>query len=410
MSIATPKGDPGKDAGGVPRVLAAALVVLAVAALVVFGRVRPAHPGRARDVDAAYCYVAGLAWRRGLDPYDFEQYRAVGRTLGDDPIRCSFAYAPTAAGLVVPFSLLAPARAGRLMVALNVASALAVGWSLATAAGRRLGRGRWRPLALAGVAALAVGAPQSALNLYMGQTTLACLALVCLAFLAAERGRTALGGILLGLATFKVSVPAFVLALVLVERRWKVVAALAVTALLLAAYPLLRDGPVGLTRGWLGAMQLYRTFPQNRPDYVTSFGLAGVLKAYGLPYGWTPLVALVAFAWLAWRRVAADPLERLGVALALPVLFVSGHVYDMAALSPLYVAALLATRHNRPAFAATLGAVALATLPPSIWDRVFPYRGGKELAALVVLAVVVGCVERRAAEARSVAQADDGKA
>lgn len=381
------------------RVVAVMVVGAAVVALVTFGRLRQAPPERPRDIDAVYGYVAGLAWRMGLDPYDYPRYERLGRSVGGAPIRCSFAYAPTAAALVMPLSRLTPGAADRALAALNVASALAAGFVLAAAVGRRVGEalGGWRPVASAGVAALAIGSPQAALNLYQGQTTLFCLALVCLAFWADERGRPLLCGALLGVATFKISLPVFVIALVLFERRWKVLGALAVTALLLASYPLLRDGPVGLARGWLGAMRLYREFPWNRPDYESAFGFAGALKGVGLPTGLAPLVALLGLGWLYLRRNVADPLERFAVALALPVLFVSGHLYDAVAFSPLYAAVLLATRRTPPAFAASVVGIALMVLPPSIWNRLVPFRWGKEVVALGLLAVLVACVELRVA-------------
>lgn len=392
-------GDPGR--AWLARAAAVLVVVAAVAALVTFGRLRPAHPGRPRDVDPLYCYVGGLAWRLGLDPYDYGQYRRAAARLGTNRIDCCFAYAPTSAALAIPFSRLSPADSERLVVVLNVASALTFGLALAVAAGRRLGPGElgaWRPLALAGVAALAIASPQAALNLYMGQTTLFCLALVGLALWAEESGRPGLAGALLAVASFKITLPVFVIALALLERRWRLVAALAAVGVALASYPLLRDGPVGLARGWLGSVRMYKGFVQNFPDYTTSVGLAGVLKGHGLPYGWTPLVALGVLAWLWLRGRRADPLERYAVALALPVLFVSGHAYDLVALVPLSLASLLATRRRPAAFAGVALGVGLLALPPSVWDVLFPFRGGKEGVALALLAVMMACVERRAGE------------
>lgn len=381
-----------------PRALAVMIVLAAVVALIWFGRLRPAHPGRSRDVDFWYCYSAGVVWNRGLDPYNDETYRTIGTAATGKPIECNFAYAPTASALVSPLARLTPEQARWVIAGLNVGSALVVGLTLASAANRRLAAeeiGRWRPVVLSGIAVLAIGSPQASLNLYQGQTTLFCLALIGLAFWAEERGLPWICGAVLGIATFKISLPAFLIALAVLRGKWKVVLPLAVTALLLAWTPLLRAGPVGLTREWLSAMKQYKTFPQNGAGYVTSFGAAEILGAIGVPGGLVPLLGAAGLAWLLARRNVLDPLETLGVALALPVMFVSGHLYDTVALFPLCLALLLATRTAPVAFIGAIAGVVLLVLPPSAWNQALSYRWGVEVVALALLAGLAAAVEAR---------------
>ena len=390
----------------VPLILAVTIVVAAAVVLIWFGRLRPTHPSRPRDVDLLYGYTAGVVWSRGLNPYDDVTYQHVGELIAGEPLRCNFAYAPTAAALLTPLAMLTPDQVRWGFAVLNVASALIVGLTLAAAVGRRLAPdecGRWRPLVLAGVAALTIASPQASLNLYQGQTSLFCLALICLAFWADERGRPWICGALLGAATFKILLPAVVIALLLPRAKWKAALALAATVLLLAAPPIFREGPIGLARDWIDALRHYRLFPQNDPAYTTSFGAADMFGRIGVPQALVPLAAAAGLAWLSARRRVLDPLEALGVALALPVLFVSGHFYDAVALAPLAVAVLLATRAAPAARLGAAAGVVLLVLPPAVWNQAFSYRWGIEVVALALLAGLMAAVEVRGRRPSSLA-------
>ena len=234
-----------------------------------------------RDVDFRFFYSAGLAWRSGLNPYDLDQYQraydAKQQGLPEVALDCTFAYAPTAAAILLPLAALPPYPARLAMRAINAASAVALAAFLFAAARRRVeGPGASAPQRLLpwAVAALTLASPATANNAIMGQTTLLTVALLALAWWARGAGRPALCGALAAVASFKPSVGVFVYAVLLLDRDWRTVTALVVTSLLMAAVPLWQQGPVDLAGSWLEAMRLYKGFPQNRPEFFASFGAA----------------------------------------------------------------------------------------------------------------------------------------
>ena len=357
------------------------------------------------DLDFRYFYSAGLAWRSGLNPYDLEQYqRAFDAEYQGFPewaLECTFAYAPTAAAILLPFAALPPHPAKLAMRAINAASAVALAAFLFAAARRRVeGPGASAPQRLLpwAVAALTLASPATANNAIMGQTTLLTVALLALAWWARGSGRPALCGALAAVASFKPSVGVFVFAVLLLEHDWRTVTALVVTSLLMAAVPLWQQGPVDLAGSWLEAMRLYRGVPAAQPEFFASFGAASLLEGAGLPHSFTPLIALGGFAWTYWRRQRLEPPELFSLCLAWPVLFIMGHGYDIVALLPLLASALLAARRSLTATVLVLSLIGVASMPVAlvrlITDNPLAMHF-REVAYLILLARIIISVEWR---------------
>ena len=316
------------------------------------------------------CRRPGLC--TGVDPYDNDRYQQLAPAVGLDKLACNFAYAPTAAGLFIPVSWLSPAGWNAVMASMNVLAACLGGFVLAVAVKRQgetlVGSGSWTVLWSSGAAALLIASPFSSANLYTGQTTLVPLALALLAYVTEVRRLPAWQGVLLALASFKIVTVILVIFWVLGRRQWQTWLAFLGTSLLLASVPLWQLGPIDLTKHWLQALQLYKSYPQNQPDFTSSFGLSALLHPFGLPTGWSPFLALALFGYVVYRRRYLTSFEPYAVSLALPVLFISGHIYDAITLVPLGIAALLATWPQRNVFWPTALLVLLESMPPRFWS------------------------------------------
>ncbi len=311
---------------------------------------------RSRDVNFRYLYAAGLTWKAGLNPYILEDYYRVSPFS----LECSFAYAPTAAGFAVLLATLPIDAARTALCAVNLTAALAIAlilWMAVRRALRVRPMGPWFPILPALVAALVLAAPSVLINCINGQTSAITVALLCGAWWSREAGRPIAAGILAAGASFKPSIAAFAILLVLLDRDWRTIAAMALTCLAMAAIPLYLTPGAELARSWLSAMQAYGAFSQNRPESPESCGLGSVFCDLGLRPSLTPPLALAGLLWSLRRRQELGPLGLFALSLAWPVLLIRSHDYDSVALLPLIAFAVVFAappvpgRFGRPASA-----------------------------------------------------------
>ena len=236
----------------------------------------------------------------------------------------------------------------------------------------------------------------------MSQTSLICLAFLCLAWWSSEAHRPVLCGVFTALASFKPSLGVFVYIALLLRRDWRMMVALIVTCLALAARPLWDQGPVALVGSWLSMIRLYGQYPENQPSWPQFFGLKKLLFDLGMGYRFVPLLGVVGFGWSLWRLRFIRPLEMFALCLAWPVLFIQAHNYDVVVLHPLYVAVLIAIRRSYLALGGTAALVGLIA-----WDesgvfsrRLYPgvslYPHGTIIVSLAFLVALVIMIEWRA--------------
>jgi hypothetical protein len=310
-----------------------------------------------RQGDFVHLWLGGRLAAAGGGPalYDpVAQRRALDAALGGStPDRLwaprndalgAFFYPPPAALAYAPLGALPLRTAGLLHALLHAAGAAAAGLLLA----------RWAGLRASAGALLVLTCPAAFFGHVLGQNGVWALLLVTAGLLLHQRGRPALGGLLLGLLVAK--------------PHWLVLlapAALALRSARLAA---------GATAGAAGAalLSLLLLGPAPWRDWITQLGALAQLSAaegaplrllYGLPSAalragapsWGPAVAGLlpwALAW-AWAAARPGPTAAAGAVLLAGLASPHLHPYDVVVAIP----ALALVCARRPALGLGLAAL-----------------------------------------------------
>lgn len=379
------------------------------------GKGRPSgkHVGA---LDVIYYYVGGSCYREGINPYDYEKFTQWSREHMWDvafvdsstrAVQTGYAYPPTAA---VPFwalSLLSFNGARLAWLGLNWVSLAVVGgimlWGASARAsaagvapfweGEARGRLAWATPML--LVAFLLFNPFTSHNIWMGQSSLVALALLCGAWWAKEKDHWVLCAVLTALATAKISMSAFFVLTLLVERRYRAFFATCACCAVLAIIPLMREGPVGTLTWWFTGMKQYL---QGRPGDLTNtenFGLRNLVAAwFGVQVGGWSVVGLAAFALCAWKRRLFTSLEFFAVGLAIAALFVKGNDYDLVLLVPIFAACLVAGARSLFWTLLVLALFGAIAVPKRLFSESLDAPGLLRLREVVVLLVTLGLVLR----------------
>lgn len=365
--------------------------------------------------DFIYFYAGGGCYRDGINPYAYDLYtRWAMDHLANHPqvdpstrgVDTGYAYPPTAA---LPFWAIAhlPFNPARLLwLGLNGASlAVVLGvmwWAMRGGARSDPGRsdvpqdvGRWAwagPVILAGFALLN---PFTSHNMWMGQSSLIALAILCGAWWAKEKGHWLLCAFLTALATAKISMSVFFVLTLLVERRWRTFFATCAFCFVLAAIPLWHDGPLGVAQTWLESMKRYREARPSLPESTENFGMRSLAAVwFGVRSAGWEVVGLLAFALAAWGRKWFTSLEFFAASLALAALFVKGNDYDLVLLIPVLAACLIATAHSLGWTLLVVTCFAAMAFPKRIYLEKLGSPGMLRVREVVLLLVTVAIILR----------------
>lgn len=363
-------------------------LLFSMLALVAFGVVGVGRDGRgleASNIDMGFFHSAGRAWQSGVSPYKFEHLDAA-RESGARINETGFAYPPQIAAFCVGLALLPVPAAKVLTWFINIAAvaALALG---CIAMLRQYGSypwGRWL------LPALIVGNPFSAHVMWMGQSTLVVAASVLWAWIAIRRGYPWIGGALLAVASIKPQFAMFPLLWLLLERRFLPVLISGAAMAILALPAIIVSGPISVVAEWLGAVTLYQhqAFAAlGNPHVFGLRNLAYVLGWHAPSLAWIAIVATT----VLWRyRDRFLDVEIFCLLLALPLLFIYAHDYDIVILAPLAVVSWIRwSRRHVAAFIAWASAM-LLFFPQRLlrgfdWPLLLQYRVVIVLAFIVTL-------------------------
>jgi hypothetical protein len=346
-------------------IVSRAITTLAVVSAVLFGFAGVGRAGSSPfSLDGRFLQVAGAMWLHGRNPYDAHAFETVARSMGLPIVGAlGFAYPPTVAPLALLLGALPPAYFPLALGALNVGAAIAtiaILWRL-------LPEPYAHRLDVRAVAIVAVMASPFVHHVFwMGQTTLVALAALAGGwYFGVVSRRVGVGGVLLALSTLKPQVVAFPLVWLLLERRWALTLVSCVVACAMGLPAAIASGGiVAMSRDWLHALSRYASGPVQTASFQHVFGVRSLLVLSGLgPSACALALATLALGALTLLWVTRERLGALGVlavSLALSVLFVYAHDYDLAVLAPLMVFAWIETE-DRPvaAFALVLSVAAL---------------------------------------------------
>jgi hypothetical protein len=345
-----------------PRAIGAIALAASIAILLALGVWGVGHGGTTH-LDTPILYLAGKYWLAGGSAYLQDVVPRVSGAIGETFERYTFAYPPQASAIFALLAVGSVETGNAIMTGLNLLSLAALSY-----VGVRLAGPDDSELRRWIVPALVVGNLSTVFAVWMGQTTLIVTAALGGAWYCARRGRPVLAGVLLAIATVKPPLSLFVVLWFVLERAWKVLAAMTAAILVLAAPAMYGSGPIDAFLEWLGSLGKYGGEAHNAVGSRMLFNLQSFLWAVGvttpnlLPLGFVATLAV----WYRRHAFVADDL--IGILLAITMLFGYGHSYDVAALV-LLIPAFWRRVHADPRAAAVALAMLVAiSFPNSVLE------------------------------------------
>ncbi len=297
-------------------------------------------------------FSIGRCWVQGGNPYDPAQLSDTHAAFFTSVTRERCYYPPQSLPMLAALGAAGPRVGAALVAGLNVAGVLTLLWCVRHQLRRPLGH------AVAPVHGLRNHLILIPLALYpgtlglirYGQIGLPAMACIYGGWLLVSRGRPWIGGVLLGLATYKPQYALLPLLYLLLERQWRCLFTAAATTALLAAPAMISLGPITAVRDWLSCVAAYQELPYNQLGHHLVCGLPSLLAAAGVEmpaglYVQVPAVAAAVALWLGRRRIAVD--DMLGLLLSAQFTLGVGRYHDLLLLAPLWASLGLRSSRGR---------------------------------------------------------------
>lgn len=351
------------------------VLAAAVGVTTALGVLGVGHGGVAgTNLDMRILYLAGVLWRAGSSAYTHVPTGPADPWLAEAISRYDFAYPPQIAPLCLLLAAWSPVGARVVMTGLNLAAAALLAAVCVRVARQPEPSARPQPADASGwlIPALVIGNFATAFVIWAGQTTLIAILALMLGWYHARRGRWLIGGMLLAVSTIKPQLSFLVMLWLVLERRWRVLAATAASAVVLAALPIAISGPVGVMTEWSAAAMRYASGPYNTLGSRMIFGLGNVLAIAGITTSFLLPVALLIVGCLWYYRASLADEDVLALLVGLSLLFGFSHSYDIAALAPLIPAFWRHVHTRTIASIAALVLMLVVTLPNSLLEPYVP--------------------------------------
>jgi len=353
------------------RILPWVVLSCASAFTVALGILGMGHGGRAStNLDMRWLYLAGMYWRDGISAYTPTLSSPIDPWLREAVQRYDFAYPPQIAPLCLLLAAWSPAGARILMTGLNVVAAALLAAFCVRLAREPEPHGHPPAASLSSllIPALVIGNFATAFVIWAGQTTLIATLALMLGWHCARRERWLVGGALLAASTIKPQLSLLAMLWLVLEGRWRALAAAAAGVVILAAVPIAVSGPIGVITEWSAAAVRYAGGPYNRLGSRMIFGLGNMLAVAGIASWFLLPIAILIVGSLWYSRASLADEDLLPLLVGLSLLFGFSHSYDIAALIPLVPAFWRHVHQRTLASLLALGVMLVVTLPNSFLE------------------------------------------
>ena len=323
------------------RLILLLAIIAGFSSLVSFGILGVGRAGKIGNFDGAVLYAAGCTWLAAGNAYDHAQMcRSVEGKGVIDLADADFAYPPQSAAICVSLAHFPYPVANMLWLGLNLLSLLLIIALTAYALLQRKDQvGPWV------MAAVILGNPFTTHVIWMGQTSLIVITALLASFtfnsISEKSSRQVAwqiaSGICLGFASFKPQLCLLPGLWMLLERRWIIIIASGVTALLMSFYPLALQGPLGMMQSWHDAILRYSTSVFNVVGSPHKVGLDTLVQAAGwnVPSSLFTLLGIAGtvFLWTQKKRFHTE--DVFAILMLITFGFIGfNHDYDFVALIP----------------------------------------------------------------------------
>ncbi|MDQ2943426.1 MAG: DUF2029 domain-containing protein [Candidatus Dormibacteraeota bacterium] len=230
--------------------------------------------------------------------YDLAQQKAAAAGLGPIDSMHLYVSPPPAAWMVVPLAWMPISTGFLIWTLISLAAFVAAAWLVCPGP----------PFVRATLLLVSLALWPVHYQFWLGQWTVATLAMLALCWWLLDRHRWALAGVALALAFCFLPQDCLLVPLaLLVSGRWRPVAVFAITGALIAAVSAVSLGPAGIA-AWLADIGMVRADPSNAPtSYSLIFGHGPLATALEIALG----LAAVGLSW--YRRERLDLVFALGI-------------------------------------------------------------------------------------------------
>ena len=377
----------------ISSVIPGAILLLGIAALVLFGYAGVGRGGSTFAFDSTYFFVSGEMWEQKISPYDPAVFKSWMSSIARIEA-VSFAYPPNAAPLSLALSIGSVSLSHILIGLINLAAItglLAFVHSAIRLDPAVLGSPNVRTAEIC-TWAVVIGNPFTAHVVWMGQTTLLSAVFLLGSWLLAQRRLDVMAGLFLGISALKPQLALLVGVWFLLDRRWQLLAVSAMTVLAMSAWPLWTNGIDGSWLAWIRSLIDYQGGAYNTLEFKHVFGLRSLLFAQGIAIPSTLPLALAGTLLLYLGRRYYQAVWLIGPILILSILLVYAHDYDLAPLAIVTFPLLVAARGKPLALGAIILLAFIIYFPQRIWERVdmAALARSREVALLLLLILYLG--------------------
>jgi len=354
--------------------------------------------------DFQIVYAAGPTLLKRCNPYD--QKELAPRLQEVNPqadLTAPYSYPPHFSSLIAILGL-APYPLARivwlflLVGAVGLSTVIACTFVVPVAAPGTAARSeRWW------FASLALGNPMVSNDLWLGQPAILAYLGLLLAWYGMDQKKWILSGLGLGLALIKPQLGLFILVWLIFSRAYAALAVGAGLISLLSIYPALVLGPIHLVTSWRTRLSSYVEIGVNAPGSEHSIGLRSLLVSAGLPAPGLEILGVILVGGLWWYRAKLTSLDRLGLLLALTLIFVFNMDSAYICLIPLVGALWVRARQDRIVLWATVGLLLAFGFPRRVMrmSELPILNHWRTLVVMALAALLIAGVRRAAGLGRS---------
>jgi Glycosyltransferase family 87 len=230
--------------------------------------------------DFYWYHAGGKCFLLGSNMYDLACVRGQLAGLTEIVPVAGLAYPPHFAPIALVFGALPLGTAIALFTAFGLLAAVATA-ILAMSIDREPADSA-RPMRPGLLAAIILANSGIWAVLWLGQITLVLGFFLWAGFLAVDRDRPVLGGILLALVSVKPQIALLAFVWLVLNGRVKVLTVAAATALVLSTYAFAVMGPLPAVQGWLTGMATYQDYSVNQLGEISVDGIPSILALFGI--------------------------------------------------------------------------------------------------------------------------------
>lgn len=359
------------------------------ASLIAVGVLGVGKPASNWMSDFYWYFAGGKCFLLGSHMYDVACVRGQLAGLTEIVPVAGLAYPPHFAPLALVFGALPLSTSIAVFTTLGVLAALAMALLATNIDSEPADRAR--PMKHGLLAAIILANSGIWAVLWLGQITLILSFCLWAGFLAVDRDRPLLGGVLLALVSVKPQIALLAFVWLVLNGRVKVLSVAAATALVLSIYAFAVIGPVAAVKGWLTGMATYQDYSVNKLGEISVDGIPSILALFGINVPIAIATAIGVFAVVVLRFTnRSPPFSALVLATLIAIqMLIFSRPIDTLLFAPAFAVFWPRTDWRSTDMLLFAAAVALFCIPQIMVTSIIPFEIAQHFRTLFFVAVAI---------------------